>query len=102
MTSLLGEWRNDGFDRDDVEIWAVGYTGTESYVPMFAQASEGACFADTADPLASAWTVFGAAQDDLFIIDRHGFVRYKLTTHSLRINVPAHRALLDAWVRGLL
>ena len=79
----------------------MGHPGTEAQIPGFAAGAEGACFADSSDPALSAYAAYGAAQDDLFIIDRQGLIQHHFSTLTTPLSDPANRAQVDSWVRTL-
>ncbi len=80
----------------------MGYAGSEALVSYFAGTSTESCFADSDVPAESAWTAFGASQDDLVIIDQQGYVRHHVNLHSMNLLLLANRATVDGWVRALL
>lgn len=102
LNKLLERWRSDGYDWSQVEVWGVGYPGSEGLVGYYAGTSTEACFVDSDVPADSAWTAFGALQDDLIIIDQQGYVQHHVNLHSMSLLVQANRDVVDGWVRALL
>ena len=85
-----------------MEVWGVGYPGSEPLVTFYAGTSTESCFADSAEPTESAWAAFGAAQDDLVIIDKQGYVQHHVNLHAMSLLTQANRVTVDGWVRALL
>jgi hypothetical protein len=95
---MLQTWRADGYGFDVLELWSVGYPTTEDVVDGYASGADAACFMDTVD----LFTVYGAAVDDLFVIDTAGMVQLEMSTLTQPLTVAENRAYLDTRVRALL
>ena len=97
---LVQGWRNDGYTRDQVEVWTVGYPGSEAWVDSFAGSATESLFVDSASM--TAYSAFNATKDDLIIIDRQGSVAHDVSLASMPLTSPTNRDQIDAWVRALL
>lgn len=95
---MLQTWRADGYGFDVLELWSVGYPTTEDVVDDYAGGADAACFMDTVD----LFTAYGAAVDDLFVIDTAGMVQLEMSTLTQPLTLAENRAYLDARVRALL
>lgn len=93
-------WRQEGLDRDAIELWVVGHEGQERYIPTFADESDAACFVDS--PEAAAFDAFGAEIDDLFLLDPRGAVRYQANLIDAPLSEEENRNRLDGEVRALV
>lgn len=98
--NLLQGWRNDGYTRDQVELWAVGIPGGEPYVTSFAPGNTEAMFVD--DGSMAAELALDAWNRTLVIFDRHGNEAHKVSTDNMPLTDPGNRNQVDAWVRALL
>lgn len=97
---MMSGWRQEGLDRDEIELWVVGYSGQERLVPGFAAGSDAACFVDS--PEAGAFESFQAVIDDLLLMDPHGAVRYEVNLIDSPLSDEESRGRLDGEVRSLL
>ena len=102
LDELLAEWRADGYDEDALEVWSIGHAGNEPVVDYYAGDTTSTCFADASPLEESVYTLYGAVQDDLFIIDRFSVIRHHASTHEMDLTDETHRATVDTWVRALL
>jgi len=80
----------------------VGHVGSSPLLPWFTDGATSSCFDDDPDPLISAFGAFGAAQDDVFVIDKSGNVQHHFNVHAMNLTTQANRDTLDSWVRDLL
>ena len=80
----------------------MGHHATVGQASAFANENEAPCLGDSAETDQSAFAAYGAGVDEVFIIDRQGQVRYRLTVAVMDLNESKHRRTLDGWVRELL
>lgn len=95
---MLLVWRTDGYGRDVLEVWVMGYPTSVDYVNSFANGSEASCFLDTA----GVFTAYGALVDDLFVIDAAGLVQFAMNLIEKPLSTDVNRTELDGQVRSLL
>lgn len=94
-------WRDEGFDYDTVEVWAVGYPGQESRVDdMAGEDGTQTIMVDTEEEI--AWTAFGAHANDIVIIDKRGCLAGRFNTGVDPITSSSNRDALDDLVTPLL
>jgi len=102
LDELLAEWRADGYDEEALEVWSIGHAGNEPVVGYYAGDTTSTCFADASPLEESVYTLYGALQDDLLLIDTFGVIQHHVSTHTMPLTDETHRATVDAWVRALL
>lgn len=98
LEQMLQQWRADGYDPEDVEVWTVARSGDEGSIDSFASGSTSSCFLDGA----SVFSAYDAAKDDVFIIDREGRIRHRFDSGEDSLSNSAQREKVDGWVRALL
>ncbi|MFH2009848.1 MAG: hypothetical protein ABI333_24855 [bacterium] len=102
LDELLTEWRADGYDENALEVWSIGHAGNEPVIDYYAGDTTSSCFADASPLEESVYTLYGALQDDLLLLDSFGVIRHHVSTYSMPLTDEAHRATVDTWVRELL
>lgn len=106
MVDQLALWRSSGFGRDVLEVWAVGAPGQEEAIDqVLEEMPEGfseVLLVDTTDEDLSAWGVFGANVNDLFVVDPEGVIAYFTNVAVDPLTEPGNLDELDGVVRGLL
>jgi hypothetical protein len=99
---MLTVWRLVGWGRDDLEMWTVGYPGQEAAVSEFGAVTDVAVLVDNEDAESAAYMLWAAHQNDVFVIDREGFVAGVLNISLHPLSEPENRTALDALVLGAL
>ncbi len=100
---MLDEWRQDGYERDSLELWVVGHTIYDSEdVEKFAGDSEMSIFLDRPSLEESVWELFYADKSDVFLIDREGEASYWGNLDDNSITDDENREQLNSSVRSFL
>lgn len=100
---MLGEWMAEGYDYDDIELWAVGYPGQEEYVSaLVAGGLTDAVFVDSTEPTESARTAFSATSYDTFVIDSVGRLSGFINVGRLPLSTASNRTLFHYIVLDVL
>jgi hypothetical protein len=95
----LTGWRDDGHGADEVELWVVGYPGSDDSIPAFANGSEAPCLPDEGY---AVYFSFDAGKDDLYVVDQSGNLVFYSDLGVKPLYSAANRDEVDTVVRGLL
>ncbi len=85
-----------------LELWSVGYSGTESYLEDYVQTSTASCFVDDYNPEKSAFFAFDAQKDDLFLVNPSGNIEHKTDLSNYPLDEGNNRSELESKIRSLL
>jgi len=99
---MLAEWRADGFGHDELELWVMGYAGSEEHVEELEAGSDASIFADSTLDAENAMLLYDAHVNDLFLVDRQGRLAGQTNASVDPLGVEENRSALDEWVRLLL
>lgn len=102
LQDLLSDWRAEGFTSDDVQVWAIGWAGQGAMAGTFAHGATSPLMADSSSGPDGVYAAWEAGIDDLFLLDREGWVRFRANLVSMDLGDKKHRRALDSWVHELL
>lgn len=102
LDQIVEAYKRAGYERSDIELWGVGFPGTEMYATWFADGSTASCFADSNVIDQSAYYAFEAQVDEVFIIDRDKRIRHRFSVVQMPLGTEDNSARVDEWTRELL
>jgi len=102
LAELLTDWRTDGLGLDVLQVWLVGFPGTQHLAAGFCSGTDASCFVDGHVSGDSAIAVFNSKKDDLFVLDDANATHHYVSLAVAPLTVAANRTALDTTVRGLL
>jgi hypothetical protein len=88
LDTMVSEFRSDGYDRTDLELWSVSFPGTAASVTTYAGSSTESCFEASTDFLFEE--AYSYDKDDLWLVDRGGYAVFWGNFNDSPLDDPAN------------
>jgi hypothetical protein len=85
---MIAAYRDQGYDRVELEMWSFGFPGTADSVGAYAGTSTESCFEASTDLVFDP--TYSWDKDDLWLVDRDGLALYWANLNDVPLDVPAN------------